>query len=97
MFRHIVLYKLKDRSNESKRALQEKFLSMQGNVPQIRMMEVGTDGLNLARSYDVSLNMTFDDPEGFRSYKEHPFHKGVAEYVHAVIEASVSCDFEVDA
>lgn len=97
MFRHIVLYKLKDRSNESKRALQEKFLSMQGNVPQIRMMEVGTDGLNLARSYDVSLNMTFDDLEGFRSYKEHPFHKGVAEYVHAVIESSVSCDFEVDA
>ena len=45
MFRHIVLYKLKDRSDESKRALQEKFLSMQGNVPQIRMMEVGTDGL----------------------------------------------------
>ena len=60
MFTHIVLYKLKNPSEENKKALQEKFQSMVGNVPQIRSLESGTDGLGLDRSFDVSLYVKFD-------------------------------------
>ena len=95
MYRHIVLYRLKDRSEDSRRALREKFLSLEGQVPQIRAIEVGIDDLAEARSYDVALNLTFDNKHDLSAYKAHPFHAGVSEYVHGVIESSVSCDFEV--
>ena len=97
MLRHIVLYRLHDRSEEAKQALKEKFLTLRGNVPQIRNLETGTDCLFSGRSYDVALVVTFDNPEDLAAYKAHPFHQAVAEYVHSVAESSVSCDFEAEA
>lgn len=97
MFRHIVLYRLKDRSEEAKEALKERFLTLRGNVPQIRAIEVGTDVLYSGRSFDVALIVTFDGKQALAEYKAHPFHVAVSDYVHGVAEASVSCDFEVDA
>lgn len=94
MFTHIVLYKLKDPAEENKKALQEKFQSMVGNVPQIQSLESGTDCLGLGRSFDVSLYVKFNSKQDFFDYKEFPFHKTVAEYVHSVVEKSVSVDFE---
>jgi hypothetical protein len=96
VFRHIVLYRLKNPTEEQKRALKEKFLSLNGNVPQIRVLEAGTDLLGSERSYDVALNVTFDTRDDFSAYKKHPFHVGVSEYVHSVIASSVSCDFEAE-
>lgn len=96
MFRHIVLYRLKDRSETQKTALKEKFLSLKGNVEPLRSIEVGTDLLGSARSFDVSLMITFDRKEDLALYKKHPFHIGVSEYVHSVIESSVSCDYEAE-
>lgn len=95
MYRHIVLYRLKDRSEASRKALKDQFLSLEGRVPQIRALEVGIDDLASPRSYDVALNLTFDSKQDLAAYKAHPFHVGVSEYVHGVIETSVSCDFEV--
>ena len=97
MFRHIVLYRLKNRTEEDKTALKNKFLTLRGNVPRVRALEVGTDVLFSKRSYDVALIISFDKKEDLAEYKAHPFHVGVSDYVHSVIETSVSCDFEVDA
>lgn len=96
MFRHIVLYRLKDRSEEAKKALKDRFETLRGQVPQIVELETGTDCLYSGRSYDVALSILFRKKEDLAAYKAHPFHVGVSEYVHGVIEASVSCDFEVD-
>lgn len=95
MFQHIVLYKLKDRSDSAKNELKEKFLSMDGKIPQIKEIRVGTDILCLDRSFDVSLSIMFDTKEDFFSYKEFPYHKNeVVPYVHSVVEKSVSVDSE---
>jgi len=96
MFRHIVLYRLKDRTEEAKLALKARFLPLQGNVPQVLSLEVGTDVLYSGRSYDVALVVAFDGKDDLAAYKAHPFHVEVSEYVHSVIEASVCCDYEVD-
>ena len=96
MLRHIVLYRLHDRSEEAKQALKNKFLTLQGNVPRIRALEAGTDCLFSGRSYDVALSITCENKEDLAAYKAHPFHAGEAEYVHSVMESAVSCDFEAD-
>ena len=93
MFQHIVLYKLKDGSDEQKKNLKEKFLTMDGKIPQIKELRVGTDVLCLDRSFDVSLSIMFDSKEDFLAYKEYPYHKDeVVPYVHSVVEKSVSVD-----
>ena len=94
MYRHIVLYRLKDPSGAE--ALKEKFLTLKGNVPQVRELEVGIDTLRSPRSYDVCLSVLFEKAEDLPAYKAHPFHVKVSEYVHAVIASSVSCDYEED-
>lgn len=95
MFRHIVLYKLKDRSEESKKKLHDLFLTMDGKIPYIREMNVGCDVLKLDRSFDVSLSILFDSKEDFLAYKEYPYHKNeVVPYVHSVVEQAVSVDSE---
>ena len=94
MFTHIVLYKLKDNNEAIKNKLKEKFLSLKDNIIKIIDVEVGFDVLHSERSYDVSLFMRFDNKQDFLSYKEHTYHKKVAEYVHSVKELSVSVDYE---
>ncbi len=96
MFRHIVLYRLKDRCPEAKTALKNKFLALQENVPQVEQLEVGIDVLHGERSYDVALVITLKNRSALAEYKSHPFHVEVAGYVHSVIEHSVCCDFEVE-
>ena len=37
---------------------------------------------------------TFDDRAGLDEYATHPEHVKVKEYIHSVLESSVSVDFE---
>ena len=53
MIKHIVCFKLADSSEASKNKAKEVLMSMVGNVPTIRSIEVGTDFLCSERSYDV--------------------------------------------
>lgn len=93
MFRHIVLYKLKDRSEASAKALYERFLTMEGKIPYIKEISVGCDTMHLDRSFDVSLSIIFDSKEDFLAYKEYPYHRDeIVPYVHSVIEQAVSVD-----
>ena len=43
MLRHIVMYKLKDRSIESKNALVDKFMSMKGEIEELLEVNAGAD------------------------------------------------------
>lgn len=97
MFRHIVLYRLKDRSEEAKQALKEKFLRLRENIPQGAEPEVGTDCLYRRQIYDVALAVTLGFRENLSAHKDHPFHVGVSEYVHSAIESLASCGFEGEA
>lgn len=96
MFRHIILFRLQNPTEEARQALKDKLLTLRGNVPQVRELEAGTDVLQGQRSYDVALIIGLDKKEDLPAYKNHPFHLAVSEYVQSVIQTSVSCDFEVE-
>ena len=94
MVKHIVCFKLLDRAvaAEAKGVL----LSMQGNVPMIRGIEVGVDELGSARSYDVFLSVLLDDFAALEEYQKDEYHCGVVKaYMHAHTKNSVALDFEV--
>lgn len=94
MLTHIVLFKLKDNSNENIQKTKEVLLGLQGNIPFLRFIEVGTDILHSERSYDIGLYTKFDSLADMQAYQIHPVHVKVSEHMHAVREASVAIDYE---
>ena len=66
MIKHVVCFKLND--GESPEKAKEVLLSMQGNVPMLRGIEVGVDFLHSARSYDVILQVLLDDEKACKCY-----------------------------
>ena len=70
-------------------------LSMDGNVPMIKSIEVGVDKLHSARSYDIILQVTLDDMEALDAYQNDDYHCSVVKkHMHAVREASIAIDYE---
>lgn len=60
MIKHIVLYKLKEDTQENRKALVNKFMSMQGKIPQLKSIQSGSDVLNSFRSFNVALICEFE-------------------------------------
>ncbi len=94
MLKHVVCFKLKE--GESAEKAKEVLLSMKGNVPMIRDIEVGVDCLHSSRSYDVMLTVIVDDMNALNDYQEDPYHCGVVKkHMHAVRQSSVAIDYEI--
>lgn len=96
MVKHVVCFKLLNNCPEECRKAQEVLMSMKGNVPQIREIEVGVDFLHSPRSYDVHLEVLLDDHQALEAYQQDPYHCNVVKkHMHAVTEKSVAVDWEV--
>ena len=96
MIKHIVCFKLTDNSPENCQKAKELLLSMQGNVPQLRGIEVGVDFLHSARSYDLILQVLLDDAAALDAYQNDPYHcEVVKKHMHAVCAASVAIDYNI--
>lgn len=95
MVKHIVCFKLKDNSRESCEKAAEIFKSMEGNVKQLRSLNVGIDFLHSPRSYDIILETTFDDENALNEYQKDPYHCDVVKkYIHSVQETSIAVDYK---
>ena len=94
MIKHVICFKLKQ--GESAEKAKEVLLSMEGNVPMLRGIEVGIDALHSPRSYDVILNVLLDDMDALTAYQKDAYHCDVVKtHMHAVVETSVAVDYEV--
>ena len=94
MIKHIVCFKLK--TGESKEKAKEVLLSMKGNVPLIREIEVGIDELKSERSFDIVLEVILDDFSALEKYQQDEYHCSVVKkHMHAVAEKSISLDFKL--
>jgi hypothetical protein len=92
MIKHVVCFKLND--GESPLIAKQVLLSMNGNVPMLRGIEVGIDELRSARSYDVMLTVLLDDMQALSDYQVDPYHVGVVKkHMHAVTKTSISMDY----
>lgn len=96
MIKHIVCFKLKDNSDLQKAKAKEVLMSMEGNVPQIRGIQVGCDFLKSSRSFDVVLEVLLDSKEDLADYQNDPYHCSVVKkYMHEVRTDSVAIDYEL--
>jgi len=92
MIRHVVCHRYCDKAEASK--VSALLQSLVGVVPSLRSMETGVDCMDSPRSCHLALIATFDDRAGLEEYQNHPAHLKVKEYIHTVLESSVSVDYE---
>lgn len=97
MIRHVVCYKFKDGSEENRNKAAEAFLSMKGVVPEVLDIEVGSDFLASARSFDFLLCVTLADRAALDAYQQNEYHcQKVKPVMHDLAEKSVSVDYVFD-
>ena len=95
MITHIVLFKLKEPTDENLAAAKAKLESMQGQVPMLRQLEVGVDLVRSERSYDIALYTKFDSMADLQAYQVFPYHgEDVAPYMRSISSAVVAADYE---
>lgn len=96
MIKHIVCFKLSFNSEQEKQKAKEVLLSMKGNVPTVMSIEVGTDFLGSARSYDVILQVVLMDRNALDEYQKDEYHCSVVKkYMHAHVSTSVAIDYDL--
>lgn len=94
MIKHIVMFRLKDRTEANAIAMRDVFLGMKGNIDYMIDIIAGVDFLREGRSFDVVLECVFNTKEELQNYQSHPAHLPVKEYVKPRIECSHAVDYE---
>lgn len=100
MIKHIVMWKLKDRAEDSDKAtniIKMKALleSCRGIVPGMLKLEVGLAHPPLEATYDVVLYSEFADQAALDAYQVHPTHQAIKPFIGAVKIERQCMDYEV--
>ena len=91
MITHVVMMKLKDRSDAAE--LARRLRALPAQIPEIQRYEIGIDELHGARSWDVVLISGFASFDTLQSYIEHPAHQEVVAFIEQVCETRAPVDF----
>jgi hypothetical protein len=86
MFKHIVMWKLKDAAggrsrNDNARLMKERFEELANMVDGLRHLEVGIDALHTESSADVVLYTEFENRAAYEAYVAHPAHVALAAFI----------------
>ncbi len=95
MYRHIVLFWLKEPTEENLCIARDKLHSLAGKIEGLLSCEVEIDALHSDRSCHLCLNMVFDSKAALDAYRTHPEHLPVQAHMHAVRSGSHAADYPI--
>lgn len=100
MVKHIILWTLKEMSEEEKTTvkagIKEGLENLKGKIPGLVDIKVVTEGRIASSTADLMLDSTFESPEALKGYSKHPSHVEVADTKVRPYTAARSClDFEI--
>ena len=94
MYTHIVFFKLVESSDNNIEFFKNTLLSMDGNISELRYIEVGVDDIRSERSYDIALITKFDNKEDYLSYDINEYHvEKVKKVIKPYMESSKTVDY----
>lgn len=91
--KHIVFFKLNERTDENQNKLMAILNKMQGQIPFVESMSVTKDFLNSERSFDVVLEVILPK-EMLSEYANYPLHVECKNEFAPIVEKTVVCDVE---
>lgn len=98
MLKHIVMLKLKEEfSPEEKEQNLLKFKEMLENlvdlIPELKSMEVGLNVSAKPSAFDLVLTSEFEDEGALDTYRVHPEHVTVVEFMKKITEKTAVVDY----
>lgn len=91
--KHIVFFKLSERTKENQDKLVTILNKMQGKIDFVHSLSAKADFLNSERSFDVVLEVTLDK-ENLDAYANDPLHVACKQEFASFIEKTVVVDVE---
>ena len=95
MIKHIVMFKLKEKSPENLKALSSALNGMNGKIETLNFLEVGEDFKGSDRSFDLVLTTHFENRQGLENYAGHEVHQPVIELARSLCSQTVVVDYEL--
>jgi hypothetical protein len=96
MVKHIVMFKLAEKTPENMERAVSNLKSLEGKIETLQSIEIGTDFLESERSYDIALTAHFKDRDGLNIYTSHKNHLPVVKIMRSLCSASVVVDYETN-
>ena len=101
MFKHVVMWKLmKKIGNQSKgnlaRQMKDRLETLPGKIDEIREYEVGINIGESSAAFDIVLISGFDNVDEFNSYRKHPAHQRVVDFIQTIQSEARVVDYETD-
>ncbi len=94
MIKHIVMFKLKEASDENIKSLQNSLLGLKEEIDQLIELEVGINYNDSPRAMDIVLITLFSNKADLEAYQVHPSHLPVVEKVKQMCIESRVVDYE---
>ena len=99
MVKHIVLFKVKDgvdgRSKAQSIARAKQLLEgLNGKIPGLITLSVGTDFSATDDSADMALYSEFESREALQTYASHPEHTAVLVFIKSIISERRLVDYD---
>ena len=95
MVKHIVMFKLTEKTPENMKRATNALRSLEGNIETLKSIGIGTDFLESDRSYDIVLIAHFENREGLEIYSTHENHLPVVKIMRSLCSSSVVVDYEI--
>ena len=95
MVKHIVMFKLTEKTSENMKRATNTLRSLEGNIETLKSIEIGTDFLESDRSYDIVLIAHFENREGLKIYGNHENHLPVVKIMRSLCSSSIVVDYEL--
>ena len=95
MVKHIVMFKLSDKTPENMKRAVNSLRSLEGNIEVLKSIQIGTDFLESDRSYDIVLTAEFENREGLEIYGRHENHLPVVKVMRSLCSNTAVVDYEV--
>ncbi len=89
MFKHIVMWKLRDEADGATRSENaNRMKALLERLPEkidfIQQYEVGLNLSGSSVAYDIVLISGFEDEASFQEYRSHPEHQKILEFIQTV-------------
>ncbi len=94
MVKHIVMFKLKEKTPGNLATLASALNGMTGKIESLKYMEVGEDFKGSERSFDLVLTTHFENPDGLDAYSKHEIHQPVIQLARTLCSQTIVVDYE---
>ncbi len=101
MYKHVVLWKLKEQANGMSRKelaieVKKRLDELPAQIPEIISYETGINvGDYGASFFDVSVISVFENKDTFWAYTKYPVHDKVVAYIQSVMVAEEIVDYNL--